>query len=108
MNERDTLQRKWPADLESLDRPATERVPRAERSQVMWSWVAVIAMVFVLGVTFYAIDARQDQRNASQSTASSTATAPSTSATAGQTPVGETTGQGVSDDVRRTGDEAER
>ena len=49
----------------------------------MWSWVAVIAMVFILGVTFYAIDTRLDERHARQvpATAPTLASDPSRSIT---------------------------
>ena len=102
MNDRNTDpgQRKWPAELASLDHPPVERVARAERSQVMWSWIAVIAMIFVLGVTFYAIDTRLDERHARQVPASapslgpSLASDPAHSITGGQPPAEQTTGQG--------------
>jgi hypothetical protein len=100
MTDRNTDQRrKWPSDLAALDRPPKEPIPHAERSQVMWSWVAVIAMVFVLGVTFYAIDTRLDERHARQvpATASSLAS-DSTRSTTSQAPVDQTTGQGASRD----------
>ena len=67
MNDRNTDRATQVASGAGLVGPsAVERVARAERSQVMWSWIAVIAMVFILGVTFYAIDTRQDQRHALQ------------------------------------------
>jgi hypothetical protein len=87
----------YPVEPESFERLPAARIPRAERSQVMWSWVAVLAMVFVLGVTFYAIDARQDQRAAPQATASTAASgraaAPATAAD--PEPAAQTTGQGA-------------
>jgi hypothetical protein len=92
----DQGQRKWPAELASLDRPPAERAPRAERSQVMWSWIAVIAMVFVLGVTFYAIDTRLDERHARQvpaATGPSLASDPVRSTPARQPSADQTTGQ---------------
>lgn len=87
----------YPVEPETFERLPAARIPRAERTQVMWSWVAVLAMGFVLGVTFYAIDTRQDQRTASQVAASTTtsgrAAAPATAAD--PEPAAETTGQGA-------------
>ena len=85
----------YPVEPESFERLPAARIPRAERSQVMWSWVAVLAMVFVLGVTFYAIDARQDQSAASKATASTAASgrAPAPATAADSEPAAQTTGQ---------------
>jgi hypothetical protein len=56
---------------------------RATPRQAVWSWVAAVAIVFVLGAAFYGIDA---QRSASQRTP--------TLAAQPTTPVPATTGQG--------------
>src|SRR5262245_9411027 len=77
--------------------PRPDPTVRATPRQAAWSWVATAAIVFILGVVFYGINAqRTPQGGGPMVTASPTTPSPATGA-----PPAETTGQaGTSDQAQ--------
>jgi hypothetical protein len=81
----------------------------ATARQAMWSWVATIAIVLVMGFVFYEINAKREGQttaNPSAVTAAPAPTQPAPDATTGRAPAApQTTGRGgASDDGKPAGE----
>jgi hypothetical protein len=84
MTDRD-LYRKNDA-LQAGDDPQSDSTTRASSQRALWSWIAGLAIVFVLFILFYGLDSRRESRTLTTSAPPATTTVPTTTGKGGGTP----------------------